>query len=516
MIPAGPKVKDMDKDTGNSQKYIGVMDLGTTSVRFIVFDLKGEMVSLRQEEIGQQYPGPGLVEEDPREIFNSLEQAAGDTFKSLPGVKDGLAALGICNQRESVMLWDRRDGKPVSPLIVWQDRRTAARCRELKSSGYEDIIKKKTGLAIDPYFSATKIEWLLKDDPGLRSPAKDGDVLGGTLDSWVIFRLTGDHYTDISNASRTMLFNIDDGKWDRELLDIFHIPEAILPIVRPSLGKALFGYTRKSSVFGRKIPVCCVMGDQQASLFGHRCFARGQVKCTFGTGSFLISNTGGKRIDSKNGLISTIFYQEQEGDPCYALEGSIYNTGSTLKWLRDNMGLLKSYEDIDKMAEGTDHQDRLYLVPALTGLGAPYWDPEAGALIIGFDRSTSPGDIIRAALESAAFRTRDVIKAMEADSGTSIKEVRIDGGVAKSRLFCQLLADITGKRIIKPDLEETTSLGIFFGAGLAAGIWDHKEDIDIRDKNTSFEPMISSRIRETIYKNWERAVEKSLNWHSAG
>jgi glycerol kinase len=310
-----------------------------------------------------------------------------------------------------------------------------------------------------------------------------------------------------------MLFNINTIRWDRELLDVFNIPENILPKVQPSLGKAVFGYTRKNSVFGRKIPVCCVMGDQQASLFGHKCFNKGQVKCTFGTGSFLVSNTGTERFDSGSGLISTIFYQEEETKPYYALEGSIYNTGSTLKWLKDNMGLFKSYEDIDKMAEGIGYQSRLYLVPALTGLGAPYWDPDAGALLIGFEGSTSPGSIIRAAMESAAFRTRDIIQAMESDSGTSLKEIRIDGGVSRSRLFCQMLADITGKTIIRSMLEETTSLGVFLGACLAIGIWHGTKDIDVQDKSEAFIPKISRKARDNIYENWKRAVDRSRNWN---
>jgi len=503
----------MNENMGLKQKYIGVMDLGTTSVRFILFDPKGKVVSCKQKEIGQQYPEPGRVEEKPQEILESLEQVAGDTLKNDPEILDRLIALGICNQRESVMLWDRKDGKPVSRLIVWQDRRTAARCKELVDSGFSSTIKEKTGLAVDPYFSATKIEWLLNNNPIINSPGYGKDIICGTLDSWIIYRLTGNHYTDISNASRTMLFNINDRTWDRELLDIFNIPEAFLPLVKPSLGKDLFGYTGTSSVFKRKIPICCVMGDQQASLFGHRCFSKGQLKCTFGTGSFLVSNTGTERFDSSSGLISTIFYQQEGKMPHYALEGSIYNTGSTLKWLKDNMGLFKSYEDIDEMAEGISYQSRLYLVPALTGLGAPYWDPDAGALLIGFDRSTSPGRIIRAALESAAFRTRDIIKAMETDSGTRLGDIKIDGGVSRSRLFCQILADITGKKIIRSMLEETTSLGIFLGIGLAEGIWKNKKDIDIEDKSEVFDPRIGKGTRDIIYKNWKRAVGRSREWN---
>ena len=429
----------------SKHRFIGVIDLGTTSVRFTAFDLEGKVVAIRQKAISQQYPFPGWVEEKPMEILDLTEQSVRETLNEEPKIKENLEGLGICNQRESVMLWDKNTGEPLSELIVWQDRRTADRCRELEKAGLSSLIKEKTGLTTDPYFSATKIEWLLKNSPAYKDRRKEKNISCGTLDSWIIFRLTGNHLTDISNASRTMLFNINDPGWDSGLIDIFGIPLWVLPEVKPSFGKAVFGYTSSNSVFGGKIPLCCVMGDQQASLFGHRCFEKGQTKCTFGTGSFLISNTGDTRFDSKNGLISTIFYKEEHKRAYYALEGSIYNSGSILKWLKEDLGLIGNYDEIDKMASTVDYQSRMYIVPAMTGLGAPYWDPDAGALLIGFERSTSSAGIVRAALEAIAYRTGDIITAMEKDTGTRISEIRIDGGVSRSRLFCQIFADLTGK-----------------------------------------------------------------------
>jgi len=500
----------------NDKTFIGVIDLGTTSIRFIVFTLSGEVISIKQKAITQQYPHYGWVEEKPEEILRVMEEMIRNTISENHKINENIKALGICNQRESVMFWDKLTGKPLSELIVWQDRRTSDRCEELIKSGLSSTVKDKTGLMIDPYFSATKIEWLLKNKPELLKHNKDKKVACGTLDSWIIFKLTNNHFTDVSNASRTMLFNINDLAWDADLLKVFGISENILPVVKPSFGNAVFGCTAKDSIFGRKIPVNCVMGDQQASLFGHKCFSDGQIKCTFGTGSFLLLNTGTKRISSTNNLITTIFYQSENNEAYYALEGSIYNTGSIFQWFKENLKIISEYSEIEKMATGHKYQSNMYLVPAFTGLGAPYWDSNAGALLIGFNRSTRVDEIVRIAEEAIAYRTNDVILAMEQDMGKLIREIKIDGGVSRENLFCQILSDLTGKKIIKSSLKETTSLGTFFGVGLGMGLWESVAEIKTNHSLFNYQPKINSQLRTALYKNWLNAVERSKNWLNNG
>jgi len=492
-------------------KYIGVLDIGTTSVRFILFHLNGHILFKSSKEIKQIYPRPDRVEEDPGQIWEATEMVINNTISKGKIDKSSILALGITNQRESVVLWDRDKAVPCANLIVWQDRRTARRCRELKDAGYENIIKEKTGLTIDPYFSATKIEWLLKNNPEIESLKNTKKLAFGTVDSYIIYKLTGNHLTDYSNASRTLLFNISRLCWDDELLDIFNIDKNILPRVLPCYGNAIFGATKKESVFGRQIHICSVFGDQQGALFGQRCFGKGEIKSTFGTGSFIILNTGRERVISKNGLLSTIFYGDGK-DIYYALEGSIYNTGSIFQWLREGLGIIDDYDEIEKLAKDIGYQEDLFMVPALTGLGAPYWDPCARGMIIGITRATSRGEIIRAAIESTGFRTADVLKAMAKDIKMDIKKLKVDGGVTKNRLFCQVLADITGASIIKFDIEEITSLGAMYGAGIGIGIWDNISDIKEDMGFEEYLPEIDIKLKNRLYGRWRKAIERAKNW----
>lgn len=497
---------------GKKDQYIGVLDLGTTSVRFILFNLQGKAVTQSFCKIGQYYPKPGWVEEDPEEILSAIQKAISASIGKSEIDVLKIAAIGITNQRESTMVWNRKSGNPYSKLIVWQDRRTSKRCSELKALGCEDTVRKKTGLTIDPYFSATKLEYILQRDLSLRKKAEEGKAAFGTLDSWIIYKLTGRHLTDVSNASRTMLFNIDKLCWDRKLLEIFNIPHAVLPEVLPSFGNAIYGYTLKDSVFTREIPVCSVFGDQQAALFGQRCFKKGDIKSTFGTGSFLMMNIGSKKILSENNLLTTIFYKSAGGEVFYALEGSIYNTGSVFQWLKEEMGIIDSYSEIEKLGSGLNYQENLFIVPALTGLGAPFWDPYARGLIIGLSRSTGRKNIVRAAVESAAYRARDVIIAMEKDCKFKLGSMKIDGGVSGNKLFCQVLADITGLVIERFDLGEITALGAMYGAGIGIGVWDGPDRIKVKKASSKYYPKISSNLREKLYRKWSSAVEKAGKW----
>ncbi|MCL5986010.1 MAG: glycerol kinase GlpK [Actinobacteria bacterium] len=498
--------------SGKKADYIGVIDLGTTSIRFITFNLAGEVLSESFQAIKQFYPKPGWVEEDPVEIWETTQSVIAKSIKSSGIDPNHILALGISNQRESTLIWDRQSGKPLSNLIVWQDRRTSDRCAELKKHGFEEVIKQKTGLTIDPYFSATKLEWLLKNNETPIKKAETGNLLFGTVDSWIIFNITGQHLTDYSNASRTMLFNIINLTWDEELLDIFNIPLNVLPRAIPSFGNAIYGYTHDNSVFKRKIPICSVFGDQQAALFGQKCFSEGDIKCTFGTGSFLIMNTGRRKISSKNNLLTTIFFGSNNNEVYYALEGSIYNTGSILQWLKEELGIINSYDEIEILASGVNYQDNLFLVPAFTGLGAPFWDPYARGLIIGLTRASGKKQIIRTALESMALSTCDVLLAMERDSKIKFIQMKIDGGVSQNRLFCKILADITGIKIIKYDLKEFTALGSMYGAGIGIGIWDGPDEIKDERTPDEYLPEIGNDLREKLYRNWSRAILLSRNW----
>jgi glycerol kinase len=496
----------------NSKKYcIGVIDIGTTVIKFILFHLNGAVLSESSQTLRQYYPEYCWVEEDPIEIWEATQGVIRKSISRTGNRDINIQAIGISNQRESTMIWERPSGKPLSPLIVWQDRRTSARCSQLIEEGYRELIKEKTGLIIDPYFSGTKLEWLL-GQRSIMEKAKKGEVLFGTVDSWIIYNLTGNHLTDISNASRTMLFNINEAQWDKDLLEIFNVPEETLPEVLPSYGDGIFGYTKKGSVFKRKIPICSVLGDQQAALFGHRCFKKGDIKSTFGTGSFMMMNTGNVKIESKNNLLSTIFYQSDSGEIFYALEASIFNAGSVLQWLKEDICLMDDYKEIEKIAKGSSYSENIYFVPAFTGLGAPFWDPDARGTIIGITRSTNRKDIIRAAVESLAYRTRDVLIAFEKDSGIKLKEMRIDGGVSQSKVFCRVLSDLTGLGIRAFDFKQYTALGVMYAAGLGSGVLDGYQQIGEHSRSRTFAPETDVELRDRLYKNWTRAVSRSREW----
>lgn len=492
--------------------YIGVLDLGTTSIRFILFNLVGEIFTESFQQVKQLYPRPGWVEEDPAEIWEATQKVVNRSIKKSQINPKNIIALGVCNQRESTVVWNKQNGKPYTNLIVWQDRRTSARCSELRNCGYEDIVKQKTGLTIDPYFSATKLEWILRNDRSLIKRAKTGKLSFGTLDSWIIYKLTGRHLTDASNASRTMLFNIFGLNWDEELLNIFGIPSNILPDVLPSFGDSIFGYTYKNSVFKRKIPICSVLGDQQAALFGQKCFKLGDIKSTFGTGSFMMVNIGKRKIISENNLLTTIFYRSDKNEVFYALEGSIYNTGSVFQWLKEELGIISNYDEIEKLGSNVNYQDNLFIVPAFTGLGAPFWDPYARGMIIGLTRDSGKKHIIRAAIESIAYRTKDVLIAMEKDSKIKFSEIKIDGGVSQNKLFCKILADLTGISIKRFDLKEVTALGSMYGAGIGIGIWDNPLQIKEDRVFDEYFPEMEDGLRVRLYNNWSRALERSKKW----
>jgi glycerol kinase len=513
--------------------FIGIFDLGTTSVRFIIFNTSGKVISQSFEQIKQFYPQPDWVEEDPAEIWNAAQNVAAKSLKKANIDSGQIIVLGITNQRESTLVWDKRNGQPLSRLIVWQDRRTSSRCSELKMLGYENKIKEKTGLTIDPYFSATKLEWILQNNEmfreskesqrsrgtqgsrwGNRQDRNYGKFAFGTLDSWVIFKLTGNHLTDASNASRTMLFNIFKDTWDEELLDIFNIPSSMMPEVLPSFGKSIYGKTFENSIFGRKIPVSSVFGDQQAALFGQKCFKVGDIKCTYGTGAFLMVNTGKSGIISKNNLLTTIFFKSNTGENHYALEGSVYNTGSIFQWLKENLAVISSYDEIEKLGKEVYYQDNLFIVPAFTGLGAPYWDPYARGMIIGLTRSTGKKEIVRASLESVAYSTVDVLKAMQKDCRKKFNRIKIDGGVSQNNLFCQILADLTGIKILRFDLKEITALGAMYGASLGIGLYRSIAEIEEKTGRVEeeFIPDIDINLRNRLYKRWRRALARSIKW----
>ncbi|MGM0367926.1 MAG: glycerol kinase GlpK [Actinomycetota bacterium] len=498
--------KDLKKEV-----LIGVLDLGTTSVRFLIFRLDGSIHSQSFEPIKQVYPRSGWVEEDLEEIWEKTKLAINKAIEKGEVNPRNILAIGITNQRESVAFWEKDSGMPCSNLIVWQDRRTAHKCRQLKEEGYENIVKQKTGLTIDPYFSATKIEWALENNPDIKNLAETGKLAFGTVDSFIIFKLTGKHLTDYSNASRTLLFNISNLCWDDELLEIFNVPKKILPKALPCYGNGIFGKTKLGSPFRSEIPICCVFGDQQAALFGHRCFNKGDIKATFGTGSFIMVNTGKEKIISNNGLLSTIFYDNGR-ETLYALEGSIYNTGSVFQWLKEGLGIIESYDEIEKLAADISYQKDLFMVPAFTGMGAPFWDPYARGLIIGITRATSKNEIVKAAVDSMGYRTVDVIKAIKKDAEINISQLSIDGGVTRNELFCQVLADLSGIKIKKFDTEEITSMGAMYGAAIGVGVWNGPAEVKDNSSFKQYSPQISKKSREELYSAWGKAVARARNW----
>src|SRR5450830_719991 len=494
-----------------SQQYILALDQGTTSSRAIVFDHAGHIVSTAQKEFQQIYPQPGWVEHDPQEIWATQAGVAAEatTKAGLNGA--AIAAIGITNQRETTIVWDRDSGRPVYNAIVWQDRRTAAFCDALKADGHEATIRAKTGLLVDSYFSATKIRWILGNVPGARALANAGRLAFGTVDSWLVWNFTrGElHVTDASNAARTMLFNIHTMQWDDDLLALFDIPRSMLPQVRPS--SALYGHTQ-TTVFASRIPIAGIAGDQHAALFGQMCTTPGMVKNTHGTGCFMVMNTGDKPIVSKNNLLTTIAWQV-DGKVQYALEGSIFIGGAVVQWLRDGLGIIRHSRDVEALARSVPDSDGVYLVPAFAGLGAPHWNPHARGAMFGATRGTNSAHLARAALDSIAYQTMDVLTAMQADAGLDIAQLRVDGGATANDLLMQFQADILGVEVIRPEVTETTALGAAYLAGLAVGFWPDQETLRRQwRQDASFKPALPAEQVDKLVRGWQRAIAAAKSW----
>lgn len=488
--------------------HILSIDQGTTGSRAVLYDKNGKKIASAYEEFPQYFPKPGWVEHDPEEIWTSVLNSVRKTIGKTP--KTAIAAIGITNQRETTIIWDRDTGRPVYNAIVWQCRRTAERCEGLKRKE-AGLFRRKTGLPVDAYFSATKIEWILKNMPGAAAKARAGRLCFGTADTWVLWKLTGGkvHATDYTNASRTMLFNIEKLKWDDEILGIFGIPKIMLPEVRRSSG--IFGRTAKTGNLPAGIPIAGVAGDQQAALFGQACFEPGTMKNTYGTGCFILLNAGKKRPVSKHGLIVTLGCGSH-GEPVYVLEGSVFIAGAAIQWLRDGLKILSSAPQSEKMAESVKDNAGVYFVPALTGLGAPYWDQNARGSIFGITRGTKAGHIVRAALEAMCYQTKDVLLAMQKDSGLKIKDLRIDGGAAANDFLCRFQADILGIKVIRPKVIETTSLGAAYLAGLAVGYWKDMDEVRrCWQKEKVFIPKMPKAEAYRLYCGWLCAVKRTLS-----
>lgn len=490
-------------------KFILALDQGTSSSRAIVFDRQGNTMAVAQKEFTQYFPQPGWVEHNPMEIWSSQASVIAEAITSIGINGLNLAAIGITNQRETTIVWDAQTGEPVYNAIVWQDRRTSEYCDSLKAASLSERIREKTGLIIDAYFSATKVRWILENVPGARQKAEEGRLRFGTVDTWLIWMLTRGqvHVTDVSNASRTMLFNIHDLCWDNELLELFGIPESMMPQVKSS--SEVYGYT-KTTLFAHEVPIAGIAGDQQAALFGQMCTDPGSVKNTYGTGCFLLMNSGTQPISSKNNLLTTIAWKI--GDTVnYALEGSIFVAGSVVQWLRDGLGLIKSSSEIEGLASSVEDNGGVYFVPALTGLGAPHWDQYAKGSIYGITRGTTAAHIARAALEGIAFQTMDIVNAMQKDAGITLKELKVDGGASRNDLLMQFQADILGTCVIRPKVTETTALGAAYLAGLAVGYWESIDHIKSQWKvDKSFTQTASEEEVAKLKMGWEDAIKRTL------
>ena len=492
------------------QQYILALDQGTTSSRSILFDKSGNQVAVAQKEFTQIFPQPGWVEHDPMEIWESQIQTARQVLTKLNIDATNVAAIGITNQRETTILWDKKTGQPVYNAIVWQDRRTAPACEEIKRK--KDVAKyimESTGLVLDPYFSATKIKWILDNVKGARKRAEDGELCFGTVDTWLTYMLTGGqlHITDYSNASRTLLFNIKTKKWDDKILAAFKIPRIILPEVMDS--SKFYGLTSRDVFDEKQIPIACIAGDQQAALFGQACFTEGMAKNTYGTGCFMLMNTGDKMVRSKTGLLTTIAWS-LNGKVEYALEGSVFIGGAAMQWLRDGLGIISKAEDSEKSANSIQSTDGVYMVPAFAGLGAPYWDHEARGAIYGLTRGTTKDHLIRAALESIAYQTRDVLNVMEADSKIKLKSLRVDGGASMNNFLMQFQADIMGTQVDRPKVVETTALGAAYLAGIAVGFYKKTDIAKNWLIDRKFKPEMKEPQRKALYDGWKTAVRKTM------
>lgn len=493
------------------KQYIMALDQGTTSSRCIIFDKQGKMKSVAQKEFTQIYPKPGWVEHDPMEIWSSQISVATEAMAKLGILAEEIASIGITNQRETTIVWNKKTGLPVYNAIVWQCHRTADMIEELKKKGFETYIKDRTGLIPDAYFSGTKVKWILDNTPGAREEAKAGNLLFGTVDTWLIWNLTkGKTFvTDYTNASRTMLFDIKKLVWDEKIITELGIPYQMLPEVKPS--SCIYGYADRS-LFGEEIPIAGVAGDQQAALFGQCCFNKGEVKNTYGTGCFLLMNTGSEAIESKHGLLTTIAASTGT-EAEYALEGSVFVAGAAVQWLRDELQLIRTAAESEKYASQVSDTNGVYLVPAFSGLGAPYWDQYARGTIVGITRGCNRDHIIRATLESIAYQTYEVLKAMESDSGIDLKSLKVDGGACANRFLMQFQSDILDTKVHRPECIETTALGAAYLAGLAVGFWKDKEEIKTNwALSETFLPNMSEERRETLIKGWKKAVKRSFSW----
>ncbi len=493
-------------------RMVLALDQGTTSSRAILFDEAGQPVLTAQQEFPQIFPRPGWVEHDPRDIWRSQRDVARAVLDQANLSPADVAAIGITNQRETTLIWDRRTGEPVYNAIVWQCRRTAAMCDALRAEGYDTVLREKTGLVTDAYFSGTKVAWLLDNVPGVRERAERGELAFGTVDTWLLWNLSGGalHVTDPSNASRTLLYNINTGDWDDEILAHLNIPRSLLPEVRPS--SAVYGESVRH-VLGAPVPLAGIAGDQQAALFGQACLSPGMAKNTYGTGSFVLLNTGEARVASPEALVTTVAWQLEGGPVTYALEGSIFVTGAAVQWLRDGLGIIDSAEAIEPLAASVESADGVYFVPAFVGLGAPQWDAYARGTLIGLTRGTTRAHIARATLDAIALQSADVLAAMQADSGITLSSLRVDGGAARNNLLMQIQADVLGVPVQRPTLTETTALGAAYLAGLAVGVWPDPETLAERwTVERTFEPRMSDDERAALIAGWRRAVERARGW----
>lgn len=496
-----------------SDQYILSIDQGTTSSRAIIFDKKGQPVGSSQKEFTQYFPKPGWVEHNANEIWNSVQSVIAGALIDTGLKPHQIAAIGITNQRETTVVWDKKTGQPVYNAIVWQSKQTSEIAEQLKQAGYEDFFRKKTGLIIDSYFSATKVKWILDHVAGARQQAENGELLFGTIDTWLVWKLTGgeNHVTDFTNASRTMMYNIFDLKWDEEILKLLDIPESMLPEVRSN--SEIYGYTKDYHFYGQQVPIAGMAGDQQAALFGQTAFEPGMVKNTYGTGAFILMNTGDQGIISENGLVTTIGYGIN-GKITYALEGSIFVAGSAIQWLRDGLRLFSNASDSEKYAASVPDADNVYVVPAFTGLGAPYWDQESRGAIFGLTRGTTKEHLIRATLESMAYQTCDVVRTMEKDSNTEIRLLKVDGGASRNDLLMQFQADMLQTPVERAGYLETTALGVAYLAGLAVGYWQDLEEIKGLSATAGkhFEPQMSLEVCENLYAGWQEAVQATMQY----
>jgi glycerol kinase len=490
-------------------EYVAAIDQGTTSTRFMIFDKQGRVISVSQKEHQQIYPKPGWVEHDPMEIWQAAQEVIQNALAGAGIGPEQLAAVGITNQRETTVVWDKHSGRPVCNAIVWQDTRTDQICNELARQGGQDRFRKTAGLPLATYFSGPKIRWILDTIPGVAEKAQNGEVLFGTIDTWLIWNLTGGvHVTDVTNASRTLLMNLDTLSWDQELLAAMGIPRAMLPEIRPS--SATYGIC-KGALAG--VIVAGDLGDQQAALFGQTCFSPGEAKNTYGTGCFMLLNTGHEVVQSQNGLLTTLGYKIGDQPAVYCLEGSIAITGALVQWLRDNLGLIQSSEEVEALARSVEDAGGIYFVPAFSGLFAPYWRSDARGVIVGMTRFVNKGHIARAALEATAYQTREVLDAMHKDSGVRLKALKVDGGMVFNELLMQFQADILGVPVVRPTVAETTSLGAAYAAGLAVGYWQNTEELRRNwGKDKEWHPQVAASAQEKLYQGWKKAVSRTLDW----